>query len=200
MNLKIDNDNKEQIFSEFNRVAKILLNETIIKTPCESYLIREIEFYYFSKNHLDYYCHKNERQLSNSRLYFHRFKNFDTYKRLKQKGIDITIGNNSNHFGGILLRTLQNFKTKEIISGIGNITNKIIDEIGGAKVISTIYEKDYDIFHENSILKFIKTKNNKLKIYKRQRIGLNFKKEDSDKFFLMAKYNFFTYPEIEELI
>ncbi len=190
---------KKQLSIEFDKIAKKLLTEFLLKTPQEDYLIREIEFYYFTEKHSDYYCHKNERQKSNSKLYFHRFKNPERYLNLKQKGIDITIGNESNISGGILIRTLQNISTLEIITGIGKITNMIIKEIGGAEIISKIYENNFDIFHKESILQFIETENNNLRVYKKQRIGLNLKEVDSDGFFHTAKYNYFTYPEIDEL-
>ena len=62
----------------------------------------------------DFYCHKNERQLTNQKLYFHRFKDPvkdpEKYERLKQKGMDITVGNGESIFGGILIRTIENEK------------------------------------------------------------------------------------------
>ncbi len=196
---KIQTKKHKEQFIEFDRIAKLLLNRCIFQTPKESYLIREIEFYYSSGDHTDHYCHENPRQLTNSRLYFHRFNNPEKYKKLRRKGIDITIGDDSNVYGGILIRTLQNIKTKEVISGIGKITNEIIDEIGGAEIITTIYENDNSILDQNSILRLLETENNNLTIYKKQRIGLNRKESDSDGFYHSAKYNYFTYPEIEVL-
>jgi len=46
----------------------------------------------------------------------------------------------------------------------------------------------------------MKTHHKNLKVFKKQRQGLNHKKEDAYRFFLDAKYNYFTYPEIEEIL
>jgi hypothetical protein len=73
-----------------------LLNHTELITKENSYRIREIEFYYYSVIHTDFYCHKNKRQLTGQKLYFHRFKDPEKYERLKQKGMDITVGNGIN--------------------------------------------------------------------------------------------------------
>ena len=197
---KIDeNEIRGEYYYQFDEIAKRILNKLILKTPTESYLIREIEFYYSSKNHTDFYCHKNDKQLTNTELYFHRFKNPEKYLKLKMKGIDITCGKSPNFFGGVLIRCLQSIRTGEIITGIGTITNIIIDEIGGADVISNFFKNKENVFDQNSIIHLAETKNNKLKIYKKSRMGLTLKKEDSDEFYFSAKYNYFTYPEIEVL-
>lgn len=105
-----EHDKREEYQSDFERIAKVLLNHTELITKENSYRIREIEFYYYSVIHTDFYCHKNKRQLTNQKLYFHRFKDPEKYERLKQKGMDITVGNGESIFGGILIRTIENEK------------------------------------------------------------------------------------------
>jgi len=191
--------NRNDYSLEFDRIAKEILNSYILKTPENEYKIKEIEFYYFLNNyHMDYYCHKDMRQKLNSQLYFHRFKYPEKYRNKRQKGIDLTFGLN-NSFGGILIRLLQNIKTQKYITGIGNITNQILEDINGAETITKIYEQNENVFSDNSIIKLIKSENEKSNIYKKQRIGLNLKKLDTDMFFLNAKYNYFTYPIIEKV-
>ena len=192
-------ENREDYQYDFDKLAKILLNQTELVTKVNSYRIREIEFYYYSHTHTDFYCHKNERQLTNQRLYFHRFKDPEKYVRLKQKGIDITIGNGKTIFGGILIRAIENVETNEIITGIGNLTNQIIDDIGGTLLINEIYESDKNIFDSSGLVYLKDCQKNALKIFKKHRQGLNLKKEDTDKFYLNSKYNYFSYPEIEVL-
>ena len=68
-----EHNKKEDYQSDFDRIAKVLLNHTELIAKEKSYRIREIEFYYYSANHTDFYCHKNERQLKSLKLYFHRF-------------------------------------------------------------------------------------------------------------------------------
>ena len=193
------NEKREDYQYDFDKIAKILLNQTeLIANNC-SYRIREIEFYYFSNNHTDFYCHKNLRQLSNQRLYFHRFKDPEKYIRLKQKGIDITNGNGESIFGGILIRAIENNETNQIITGIGNLTNQIISDIGGTFSISDIYASDKDIFDSSALIYLKISQNNGLKIFKKHREGIKLKKEDTDSFYLNAKYNYFSFPEIEVL-
>lgn len=194
-----EHEKREEYQSDFDRIAKVLLNHTELITDKNIYRIREIEFYYYSVIHKDFYCHKNERQLTNQKLYFHRFKDAEKYERLKQKGIDITIGNGESTFGGILIRAIENEKTKEIITGIGNLTNQIISDINGTFSILELYKSDKNIFDSTGLIFLNTGKNNRLKIFKKHRQGLNLKKEDTDKFYLNSKYNYFTYPEIEVL-
>lgn len=194
-----EHDKREEYQSDFDRIAKVLLNHTELITKKNSYRIREIEFYYYSVIHTDFYCHKNERQLSNQKLYFHRFKDSEKYERLKQKGIDITVGNGESIFGGILIRAIENVKTNEIITGIGNLTNQIISDINGTFSILELYKSNKNIFDSSGLI-FLKTgQSNGFKIFKKHRQGLNLKKEDTDKFYLDSKYNYFTHPEIEVL-
>ncbi|MEQ6119653.1 hypothetical protein [Reichenbachiella sp. MALMAid0571] len=192
-------DTREGYQSDFDRIAKVLLNHFELTTKENSYRIREIEFYYYSVIHKDFYCHKNERQLTNQKLYFHRFKDPEKYVRLKQKGIDITFGNEETVYGGILIRSIENIKTSEIITGIGNLTNQIISDIDGTFSIVELYKSDKNIFDSSGFVYLKTCQNNELKIFKKHRQGLNLKKEDSDKFYLDLKYNYFTYPEIEVL-
>ncbi len=199
--LEIKNyDNREDFKLSFNKIAKLILNFTELKTKKSAFLIREIEFYYHSPNHTDFYCHKNERQLTNSRLYFHRFKDPETYLKLRRKGIDITFGGNKKNYGGILIRAIENIETKEIYTGIGKITNLIIDEIGGIPVIQELYKSDKNVFQPNSVLYLEQSADNNLKIFKKNRQGINIKNEDTEGFYLNSKYNYSTYPEIEEVI
>ncbi|NOZ45587.1 MAG: hypothetical protein GXO79_02275 [Chlorobi bacterium] len=193
------NEKRDDYQYDFDRIAKILLNQTELVTRVNSYRIREIEFYYYSHIHTDFYCHKNKRQLTNQRLYFHRFKDPEKYARLKQKGIDITIGNGETIFGGILIRAIENVETNEIITGIGNLTNQIIEDIDGTLSILELYESDKNIFDSSGLVYLKDGQKNVLKIFKKHRQGLNLKKEGTDKFYLNSKYNYFSYPEIEVL-
>ena len=195
----LEKDTRDSFYTEFDRIAKKLLNKFQLKTLKNLYLIRELEFYYYSENHKDCYCHKNPRQLLNSSFYFHRFKDPEKYGRLKQKGIDITIGNTKDSYGGILIRAIQDCKSNEIITGIGNLTNRIIEDIGGTEEINGLYELNNCALNSDSGLRLESTQNNGLKIFKKPRQGLNHKKEDSERFFINAFYNYFTYPEIIEL-
>lgn len=112
-----EHNNFEDYQSDFDRIARVLLNKVELVTKENVYRIREIEFYYYSPNHNDFYCHKHERQRTCNRLYFHRFKSPASYDKLKFKGLDITNGND-NSYGGILIRAIENTKSNEILTGI----------------------------------------------------------------------------------
>ena len=199
-NFTINEHNKKEDYqSDFDRIAKVLLNEKELVTQENFYRIREIEFYYYSAKHTDLYCHRNDRQLKNNSLYFHRFKDPEKYVRLKQKGIDITRGNGKTIYGGILIRAIENTKTNEIFTGIGKLTNRVISDIGSTFVIQDIYNADKSIFDSSALIYLKPVEGNGLRIFKKRRQGLNLKKDDTGGFYLDSKYNYFTYPVIEEL-
>ncbi|WP_038250916.1 hypothetical protein [Ghiorsea bivora] len=195
-------DNKEGYQTDFDKIAKVLLNRAELKVNKTAYRIIEIEFYYHAANHIDVYCHKNPRQRKSQRLYFHRFNESGKYDALRRKGIDITLGDENEVYGGILIRAVENIRTKKIITGIGKLTNQIIDGVGGANrtdSVRKIYKEDKNIFDSSGMVYLQSSQENSLPIFKKQRQGLNQKKGDEDKFYLDVKYNYFTYPEIEVL-
>ena len=195
-----DLSDREEYQNKFDRIAKELLNSYKLVTLKKSYRIREIEFYYYDENHTDFYCHKNLYQLNNSTFYFHRFKNPEKYLRLRQKGIDITFGDKEKNYGGILIRAIQNVGSGVVITGIGKLTNQIIDDIGGSNEIVKLQDTGNNIFKESSSLRLLRADMDQLKIFKKRRQGLNIKNSDLDRFYLDAAYNYFTYPEIQELL
>ena len=192
-----EHNKKEDYQSDFDRIAKVLLNQTELVTQKNFYRIREIEFYYYSAEHTDFYCHRNDRQLKNNSLYFHRFKDPEKYVRLKQKGIDITMGNGKTIYGGILIRAIENIKTNEIFTGIGKLTNQVINDIGGTFAIQDIYNAGKSIFDSSALIYLKSVSDNGLRIFKKRRQGLNLKKDDIGSFYWDSKYNYFTYPVIE---
>jgi len=177
---------------KFDEIAIELLWHTKLIAGSQEYFIREIEFYFSSDHykHMDPYAHKHRRQLSLSQWYFHRYTSIDTYQNQKFKGVDITFGNSQyNNFGGILIRKIEN-KTR-ITSGIGNIVNLIIKEIGAPK-FEKLANDDLSVFDKNSPLRiesFI-TSNTNRSIFKGPRIGLKAEKDQNDRF-LKLNYNYF---------
>ncbi|MDA3818099.1 MAG: hypothetical protein PF486_12030 [Prolixibacteraceae bacterium] len=191
---------REEYQAEFDRIAKKILNSYNLIISEKAYRIREIEFYYYSENHTDFYCHNNPRQQEKANFYFHRFKDPEKYLRLRQKGIDITFGTPDKSYGGILIRAIQNINSGDVFTGIGKLTNKIIAKIGGPKEIQKLYDSGDNVFNESSSLHLLCSDNNRLKIFKKYRQGLNHNALDTDNFYLNSAYNYFTYPEISELI
>ena len=87
-----------------------------------------------------------------------------------------------------------------MFTGIGNLTNHIISEIGGTTEIEKLYKSENDVFNNQSCLYLSSSLDKGLRIFKKFRQGLSINLKDSDRFFIDAKYNYFTYPEIVELI
>ena len=83
--------NKEQIASQFERVADHLLKRCMLTIDDRIYLLSEIEFYYYSDIHPDPYVHRHPNQLKSGQWYFHNV------------GQDLTFGS-EGCYGGILIR------------------------------------------------------------------------------------------------
>lgn len=95
----------------------------------QPYRIGEIELYYFCSNHLDHYVHKDPLQLEFDNIYFHRYKN-GSYK-----GMDFSFGRKSeNIYLSLLIRTIQNCNTGEVITGPCNTVNHILSVLGHQSV------------------------------------------------------------------
>lgn len=91
--------------NNFDTMANLLLNKSILVINNTEWRISEIEFYYHSNIHPDNYTHKDENQKRNGEWYFHR-QNGKSYKGGTYKGLDISCGN-ENNYGGILLRSIE---------------------------------------------------------------------------------------------
>lgn len=190
------NPSHQDVVRAFDRLADLLLNERLLHTPKAEYRLREIEFYYYALCHKDLYCHCHPHQRFPFRYYFHRFKNADKYANLKQKGLDIVFSNKEDEFAGVLLRTIENLQTKTLVTGVARIADKLMDEIGGANEIKSMYEATS---YQNTVLRLSTVSLPRLAIYKQKRKGLNLKSGDHLDY-LNSKYNYFTYPEIEQVV
>jgi hypothetical protein len=139
MNIDLDIDNRH-IEESFDRIARELLNNRILLVNDSKFILTEIEFYYFFKNHHeDNYTHIHSRNSGEWR--FHN------------QGLDITFQSSKESDGGILLRGL-------------NIDNDFIN--GPRKVIRKIFEYFNKVTDENK-LQLIASKSRDTKIIKTYR-------------------------------
>ncbi|CAG8496623.1 9579_t:CDS:1 [Ambispora gerdemannii] len=119
--------------TNFTDIATFLINNTRLYIKQEIYAIIEIEFYLNDNNknnHSDPFAHSHNDQLMLGNFYFHRAGSTG-YRGGTRKGLDITFGSVAeNIYGGILLRTIQNLKTNEIIEGPSLIVDKIMELCG----------------------------------------------------------------------
>ena len=84
----------------------------------------EIEFYFTCENMNDPFTHGDETQQTCGNFYFHR-----TNGRLRTgnyKGVDISIGNSSSEYGGILVRSIEQLGfNPKVVCG----PSKVVDHI-----------------------------------------------------------------------
>lgn len=132
--------------SYFVQMADRLLNECYLLVNGRKYRLVEIEFYLNSPNHPDLYTHCNPDQLLMNTFYFHKYKT-GTYKSGTYKGLDITFGSaDENVYFGILIRSIQDMETDEIIDGPCNSVNRILREYDCSDVMEFTEGKNLDIF------------------------------------------------------
>ncbi len=195
-----------EIECQFDRIADNILNRQLLVSTENKYKIREIEFYLNSINykHKDVFSHsfrhkKESRQGTFGEWYFHRYTTTDTYKRQKFKGVDITFGNKQlNNFGGILIRKIENVKTNKILSGIANIVNLLLEEIGEENFDKIAKNINSYVFNEESPLKLEENPQGfKNKFYKAPRI---LPLSNDEKNYRLKLYRYFNDVEIKEVI
>jgi hypothetical protein len=107
---------KETIMQTFERIAEILMNGCIIKFQNEEERILDFEFYYYNKNHQDISVHpRNSEALC---WYFNDFGgidlNFESRIIKESKSSLKYIFSDNSHFGGILIRQIQNLSDNTI--------------------------------------------------------------------------------------
>lgn len=111
----------------FNQIANLLLNSTILHVKGKSYRLCEIEFYYCGSEHKDLYTHSSDEQKMHGRFYFHRYRN-GTYKSGTYKGLDITLSPSDSTSFGILIRSVQDRETGEVTEGPCRTVNLILEQ------------------------------------------------------------------------
>lgn len=88
----------------FTRLARALLQRTVVTIGAVPYRLAEIEFYYNGGDHRDPFAHCEPAQQTQAQWYFHR--SGGGYRGGSFKGLDITFGP-PEAFCGILIRSLS---------------------------------------------------------------------------------------------
>jgi hypothetical protein len=96
-------DPGEPLSKWFQRIAEVLLRQTVLDVAGAAHELCEIEFYLHGEDHPDPFTHGQALQRSSGRWYFH--KSGESYRGGTYKGLDITFGP-PDAFGGILIRSL----------------------------------------------------------------------------------------------
>lgn len=147
----------------FDTLAQLLMNDHGIKSGDNTYLITEIEFYFYSNKHADPYTHCDDEQLTVCKWYFNGM------------GLDLTFGNMDKKIhGGILIRGIKKSGDKPLyINGPSNVLKELF----------SCYE---DAFTAGSGIHLIELPNeninDKSELYRAKRVGLPQRKDDANHF------------------
>ena len=119
------NMNTTNIEERFEQIAKMLFGSFAIQKGEKKYLFKEIEFYFYNKNHRDIITHPRESKPLC--WYINDFGGIDLNfgskiryeKRLNSNGkkVEKCVLDDSAYFGGILIRQLISEDGCEILSG-----------------------------------------------------------------------------------
>jgi len=135
-------------------IIEFLLNRALFQVKDVQFRILEIEIYD------DDYCHRAPQQMKLNVFYFHP-------KGGTRKGLDFTMVKN----GGVLIRSVQRVKTKEIIEGPSLVVDTVLAIYPEARELN-----GKDIFTLE--MKVIETELEPKIIYSTPRVGLSLKFKD----------------------
>lgn len=170
--------------TKFPILAQWLLSQCTILCCSRPFRIVEIEFYLFSKDHPDPYVHRCPDQERRMTWYFHKTKK-GNYRGGTFKGIDLTLGKPGEFFG-ILLRSIYDLKTRELITGPCRVVHKFL-EVSESSSIQDL-TKNWTSFdadcNDDLLLQWENSK--QIPIYYGPRIGLS----DKDPEYQDRKYRF----------
>ena len=134
--------------------------------------------------------------------YFHRYGS-KGYKSGTYKGLDLTFGSKlKNLFGGILIRSIQNLSTGELIEGSCNCVTAIFKQFGVSEVNEFLdkVQKGFDktkVLDSSNVIHIVENDKAVLKheIFKSSRVGLTLKGEEEERFrFIFKNYRFMLWP------
>jgi 3-methyladenine DNA glycosylase Mpg len=168
--------------NQLNELAKYLLFETHLVVNGNNYRMVEIELYICTDAHKDIFTHCHREQKNMLTWYFHQMSDkVNSYKGGTFKGMDITCAIDGG-YGGILIRSVMDEATKEVIEGPCKTVDKILEK--------TKYSSIKDLVVSGLVNDLSCVKNNLLKLEEKHyessdlyicpRIGLSMKGSDID--------------------
>lgn len=182
----------ELIISQLLYYTKLVINGL-------PHRLTEIELYYYSPEHPDTFTHRTSEQSTSGVWYFHRAGVNGKYKGGTFKGLDISLGNGSDSYGGILIRGLQNLQTGEIIKGPCRVVDYILRVTNYSNIESLVTQglggrDNMYITHPLLCLKSTSEPVTNISPTTKKRVGLTLKRPDEHKpHFIDREYNFSTY-------
>lgn len=183
----------------------------------KTYRIVELEYYYSSLSHPDPYVHLDPHQSFWLCWYFHR-QNGKSYKGGTYKGLDISIGDigspidhpgkENKGAGGLLIRSIMNIETGEVIQGPCKVVNELLhqpnsDSLSVHDLVSELQNSALSDslpvrIESQNTLTFQRIKSNGHMILRSPRVGLTFRRVSpiQGRDYLMAPYRY-TYSNID---
>ena len=133
----------------FSQIADKILNLSTFEINGEAFRICEIEFYLNSPSHPDRYAHSLPDQLEYGHWYFHKHRT-GNYKGGTWKGLDITLGSRANGaYCGILLRSIMNIRTEELVEGPCRTVNLILDNYRVESIYELVGQHTLHVLHNH---------------------------------------------------
>ena len=119
------NNNSSDIESRFKQIAQILFGSFAIQKGSAIYLFKEIEFYFYNKNHPDVITHPRVSKplywyvndFGGIDLNFASYIGCENISDCKSKNIKKYILDDGAYFGGILIRQLVEKESGEVLKG-----------------------------------------------------------------------------------
>ena len=166
--LEIDKTNRDTIVNSLERIAKNLILNKGIKVNDSVFSIFDVEIYYWHKLHRDDYANPNFHKRPTGEFEAHRY------------GIDLSLGNQEDEFGGIL------------ICGIVNIKSNESPIYKSSHVLNTLFNK---LRIGQNVFEIIDYENPQQEVFKSARLKLGKASTDSKKEFVSALYKYLSYSE-----
>lgn len=179
----------------FNNIAQHLLNNSNLFINNQPHRIVEIEFYYFTDAHQDFFSHCDILQLESGRWYFHKIGG--NYKGGTFKGLDLTFGA-CDTYGGILIRSIE-APDGNLICGPSLCVDYLLSLTNSQNVATLDSLIAKRIAWDNSNILRLETSllPRGDKIFKTARIGLSLKKATASNqmhSFILRPYRYLTEP------
>ena len=119
------NMNTNDIEDRFEQIAKMLFERFAIQKGEKKYLFKEIEFYFYNKNHCDIITHPRVSKplcwyvndFGGIDLNFESKIKFENRLNSKGKNVKKYVLDESAYFGGVLIRQLKEVESGEILKG-----------------------------------------------------------------------------------
>ena len=119
------NMNTNDIEDRFEQITKMLFERFAIQKGEKKYLFKEIEFYFYNKNHRDIITHPRVSKplcwyvndFGGIDLNFESKIKFENRLNSKGKNVKKYVLDESAYFGGVLIRQLKEVESGEILKG-----------------------------------------------------------------------------------